>query len=123
MENHQDSVLDRAFSALSDPTRRAMLARLEQESGLTVSALARPLAIKLPTVLKHLGVLSQAGLVRREKRGRTVTVSLTPDPLKATADWLDRYERFWSSSLDRLVEVAEARDAAVGDTAEPEGAA
>jgi DNA-binding transcriptional ArsR family regulator len=123
MENYQDSVLDRAFSALSDPTRRAMLARLEQEPGLTVSALARPLAIKLPTVLKHLGVLSQAGLVRREKQGRTVTISLTPEPLKATADWLDRYERFWSSSLDRLVEVAEAREAAVGDTAEAAGAA
>jgi DNA-binding transcriptional ArsR family regulator len=112
MANYRDESLSQAFAALSDPTRRAILARLEQEPALTVSALAAPLPIKLPTVLKHLEVLSDAGLVRREKRGRTVTVRLTPDPLKAAVDWLNRYERFWSASLDRLVEVAEAREAA-----------
>jgi DNA-binding transcriptional ArsR family regulator len=122
MANYQNGTLDRAFAALSDPTRRTMLARLEQEPGLTVSALAQPLPIKLPTVLKHLDVLSQAGLVRREKQGRTVTVSLTPDPLKAAADWLNRYERFWSRSVDRLVEVAEAREG-LRDTAELDGQA
>ena len=62
MENYSVRVLDRAFAALSDPTRRAMLARLEAEPALTVSDLARPLTIKLPTVLKHLDVLSAAGL-------------------------------------------------------------
>jgi DNA-binding transcriptional ArsR family regulator len=112
MENYTAASLDRAFAALSDPTRRAMLMRLEQEPELTVSDLAQPLPIKLPTVLKHLHVLSRAGLVRREKRGRTVTVRLSPDPLQAAADWLSRYERFWGRSLDRLVEVAEAREAA-----------
>lgn len=112
MANYMTASLDRAFAALSDPTRRAMLVRLEEEQELTVSDLARPLPIKLPTVLKHLDVLSQAGLVRREKRGRTVSVQLIPDPLKAATDWLSRYERFWSRSLDRLVEVAEAREAA-----------
>lgn len=111
MANYSTESLDRAFAALSDPTRRAMLARLEQEAALTVSDLARPLPIKLPTVLKHLDVLSDAGLVRREKQGRTVTVRLTPDPLKAASDWLDRYQRFWSAGLDRLVEMAEAREA------------
>jgi DNA-binding transcriptional ArsR family regulator len=111
MANYHSEPLDRAFAALSDPTRRAMLARLERAPGLSVSALAQPLAIKLPTVLKHLEVLSQAGLVRREKQGRTVTVSLTPEPLRAATEWLTRYERFWSHSLDRLTEVAETREA------------
>jgi DNA-binding transcriptional ArsR family regulator len=115
MANYRVESLDRAFAALSDPTRRAMLARLEQERELTVSELARPLAIKLPTVLKHLDVLSDAGLVRRDKQGRTVRVQLTPDPLKEAADWLARYQRFWASSLDRLVQLAEAREAAAPD--------
>ena len=118
MANYRADPLDRAFAALSDPTRRSMLARLEAERELSVSDLARPFAIKLPTVLKHLEVLTEAGLVRREKQGRTVTVRLTPDPLKAAADWLDRYARFWSVRLDRLTEIAEARQAAKGEVAE-----
>jgi DNA-binding transcriptional ArsR family regulator len=110
MANFSESGLDRAFAALSEPSRRAMLLRLEREPELSVSELARDLPIKLPTVLKHLKMLSDAGLVRREKRGRTVRISLTPEPLRAATDWLARYERFWSSSLDRLVEAAEARE-------------
>ncbi|MDQ2859388.1 MAG: metalloregulator ArsR/SmtB family transcription factor [Pseudomonadota bacterium] len=121
MANHCVDSLDRAFAALSDPSRRAMLVRLEQEPELTVSALAQPLAIKLPTVLKHLGVLSAAGLVSREKHGRTVKVRLAPDPLKAATDWLNRYERFWTSGLDRLVEVAEAREAEAPEADVPGG--
>ena len=117
MANYSPDSLDRAFAALSDPTRRAMLMRLEREPELTVSDLAQPLSIKLPTVLKHLDVLAGAGLVRREKQGRTVKVRLAPDPLKAAVDWLNRYERFWSRSLDRLVEAAEAREAAMGPAA------
>ncbi len=113
MANLSESRLDRAFAALSEPSRRAMLLRLERERELSVSELARQLPIKLPTVLKHLKILSEGGLVRREKKGRTVTVSLTPEPLREAADWLARYERFWSSSLDRLVEAAEAREAAL----------
>jgi DNA-binding transcriptional ArsR family regulator len=112
MANYQSASLDQAFVALSDPTRRAMLMRLEQERELTVSDLARPLTIKLPTVLKHLDVLSKAGLVNRRKLGRTVTVSLTPEPLEAASDWLKRYEHFWTRSLDRLAEAAEAKEAA-----------
>jgi DNA-binding transcriptional ArsR family regulator len=87
-----------------------MLIRLEQEHELTVSDLERRLPIKLPTVLKHLDVLLAAGLVSREKQGRTVKIRLAPDPLKAAIDWLTRYERFWTRGLDRLVEVAEARE-------------
>ena len=98
-----------------------MLVRLEEEYELTVSDLGRPLAIKLPTVLKHLDVLSAAGLVCREKQGRTVKVRLAPDPLKAAIDWLNRYERFWTRGLDRLVEVAEAREGEAWAAAALEG--
>jgi DNA-binding transcriptional ArsR family regulator len=113
MANLSESRLDRAFAALSEPSRRAMLLRLERERELTVSELARHLPIKLPTVLKHLKMLAEAGLVRREKQGRTVMVSLTPGPLRETSDWLDRYERFWTHSLDRLAAAAEAREEAL----------
>lgn len=102
--------LDRTFSALADPTRRALLQRLETEPGLSISALAAPLPIKLPAVMKHLDVLSDAGLISRSKSGRTVTVQLTPDPMKDAMDWLHRYERFWSASLDRLTALVEEEE-------------
>jgi DNA-binding transcriptional ArsR family regulator len=103
--------LDRTFAALVDPTRRAILTRLEREDGTSVSELARPFAIKLPAVMKHLGVLDAAGLITRAKTGRTVTVRLAPEPMKEAMDWLRRYERFWSASLDRLAAYAEAKEA------------
>ncbi len=111
MVNYQ-AKLDRTFAALVDPTRRAILARLEREDAATVSELARPFAIKLPAVMKHLDVLDQAGLIRRAKSGRTVTVRLRPEPMRAAADWLRRYERFWSTSLDQLAAYAEAKEVA-----------
>ena len=111
MVNYQ-ARLDRTFAALVDPTRRAILARLEREAAATVSELARPFAIKLPAVMKHLDVLDQAGLIRRAKSGRTVTVRLRPEPMRAAVDWLRRYERFWSTSLDRLAAYAEAKEVA-----------
>ena len=88
--------LDRTFAALVDPTRRAILARLEREDGASISALAQPFAIKLPAVMKHLDVLDEAGLITRSKVGRTVTVRLRPEPMREALDWLRRYERFWS---------------------------
>jgi DNA-binding transcriptional ArsR family regulator len=103
--------LDGVFGALSDPTRRAILARLAREDGLSVSALAEPFAIKLPAVMKHLDVLSEAGLIHRSKMGRTVTVEIAAEPLRDAMEWLRRYERFWSASLDRLVKYAEAKEA------------
>ena len=66
--------MDRTFSALADPTRRAVLLRLKEEPGLSVSELARPLSLKLPGMMKHLDVLSDAGLITRAKAGRTVSV-------------------------------------------------
>jgi DNA-binding transcriptional ArsR family regulator len=103
--------LDRTFAALVDPTRRAILARLEREGGASVSALARPFAIKLPAVMKHLDVLQDAGLITRSKMGRTVTVRLSPEPMKEALEWLRRYERFWSARLDRLAAYAEGKEA------------
>jgi len=108
--------LDRIFAALVDPTRRAILARLEQEESLSISAIARPFAIKLPAVMKHLDVLIDAGLVTRSKHGRTVDVRLSPEPLREARDWLDRYERFWTPALDRLAVHAEGREAEVQAT-------
>lgn len=100
--------LDRVFGALVDPTRRAILAELERKNAATVSELAAPFAIKLPAVMKHLDVLSDAGLITRKKAGRTVTVRLRPQPMREAIDWLKRYERFWVASLDRLAAYAEA---------------
>jgi DNA-binding transcriptional ArsR family regulator len=111
MVNYQDRRLDRVFAALVDPTRRAILARLEREESLSVSAIAEPFPIKLPAVMKHLAVLRDAGLITRSKRGRTVDVRLSPTPLREATDWLRRYERFWSPALDRLAAYAEAREA------------
>ena len=111
MVNHQHHDLDRVFAALGDPTRRAILARLEETESLSVSALAEPFTIKLPAVMKHLDVLSDAGLITRAKTGRTVGVRLAPDRLREARDWLARYERFWSPRLDRLAAHAEAREA------------
>jgi DNA-binding transcriptional ArsR family regulator len=110
MVNYQER-LDRTFAALVDPTRRAILARLEREDGASISALARPFAIKLPAVMKHLDVLDDAGLITRSKAGRTVTVRLRPAPMREAIDWLHRYERFWSESLDRLAAYVENKEA------------
>ena len=108
--------LDRTFAALVDPTRRAILARLEDDDGLSVTDLARPFAIKLPAVMKHLDVLDAAGLITRAKAGRTVTVRLSPAPMRDALQWLRRYERFWSDRLDRLVAYAERQAAEAQET-------
>ena len=114
MAKFQGSQLDRTFAALVDPTRRAILARLEQEESVSIGELARPFAIKLPAVMKHLDVLGTAGLITRSKKGRTVAVRLAPEPMQEAMNWLRRYERFWSASLDRLAAYAEAEEAKAG---------
>jgi DNA-binding transcriptional ArsR family regulator len=111
MVNNRELKLDRTFAALVDGTRRAILTRLEREDSASVSDLAKPFAIKLPAVMKHLDVLYDAGLITRSKAGRVVTVRIRPEPMKQAMDWLRRYERFWSKSLDRLAAYAESREA------------
>jgi DNA-binding transcriptional ArsR family regulator len=102
--------LDRTFAALADPTRRALVARLAQQLDLSVSALAEPFKVSLPAIMKHLDVLSDAGLVKRTKSGRTVTCRLNAEPMQNAMAWLNRYERFWSGALQRLAALLEEED-------------
>ena len=107
MVKYSEADLDRTFSALADPTRRALLARLGREDGVSVSELAEPFPVSLPAIMKHLGVLSDAGLISRQKSGRKVTCRLNPAPLADAMAWLDFYQRFWSAQLDRLADFVE----------------
>ena len=107
MVKYREEVLDRTFAALADPTRRALVARLGDRESLSVSELAQPFAMSLPAIMKHLDVLSDAGLIAREKTGRTVACRLTAGPMEQAMDWLNRYQRFWSDNLDRLAAFVE----------------
>jgi DNA-binding transcriptional ArsR family regulator len=107
MVKYRDETLDRTFAALSDPTRRALLARLVEKESLSVSELAQPFSMSLPAIMKHLDVLSDAGLIAREKTGRTVACRLTAQPMEQAMNWLNRYARFWSENLDRLAAFVE----------------
>jgi DNA-binding transcriptional ArsR family regulator len=96
---HQE--LDGVFGALSDPTRRAIVARLaEGEAALT--ELAEPFDMTLPAVSKHVSVLIAAGLVAQEKRGRTRYCRLEREPLAAAGTWIAGYTDFWRGQLDSL---------------------
>jgi DNA-binding transcriptional ArsR family regulator len=110
MVKYSDAPLDRTFAALADPTRRALLARLAEEPDLSISALAEPFAVSLPAIMKHLDVLSDAGLVARTKSGRTVTCRLNAAPMQDAIAWLNRYERFWSEALSRLSDFLEEEE-------------
>jgi DNA-binding transcriptional ArsR family regulator len=109
MVKYSDEALDRTFAALADPTRRALLARLGGRETLSVSELAQPFEMSLPAVMKHLDVLSDAGLITREKTGRVVACRLTAEPMEQAMEWLTRYQRFWSDKLDRLAAFVEDR--------------
>jgi DNA-binding transcriptional ArsR family regulator len=107
MVKYSDDRLDQIFAALSDRTRRGILAQLNGKDSLSVSDLAAPFDMSLPAVMKHLDVLSDAGLVKRSKQGRTVACVLDARAMKAANDWLERYQRFWSASFDRLAKTLE----------------
>jgi DNA-binding transcriptional ArsR family regulator len=93
--------LDAVFHALGDATRRRMLRELAAGE-LTVGQLAQPFAISLAAASKHVKALENAGLLRREVRGRTHLCRLEPGPLAAAHTWLSAYERFWNGRLDEL---------------------
>jgi DNA-binding transcriptional ArsR family regulator len=114
--------LDRTFAALADPTRRAMLVQLSERGTQTAGDLAKPFAVSLPAVLKHIGVLADAGLIEREKLGRTVHCRLTATPMESAMQWLSRYERFWSQRLDALAQLVE-EEACSPNQASPSSAA
>lgn len=93
--------MDGVFGALSDPTRRALL-RAVAEGERSVGDLARPYAMSLAAVSKHLKVLEGAGLIARRKQGSFQYVRLNPAPMREAGRWLAYYERFWSDRLDAL---------------------
>ncbi|MBO6526865.1 metalloregulator ArsR/SmtB family transcription factor [Erythrobacter sp.] len=107
VERFTDS--DSLFRALSDGTRRAMLERLSQRD-MTVGALAEPFEMSLAAASKHIGVLEEAGLIRRQKRGRERVCSLDPRGLEAVRDWAERYVGFWNERLDALDRALKEQD-------------
>lgn len=107
MVDYQPASLDRTFAALADPTRRALLARLSDSDAVSVSDLAKPFAMSLPAIMKHLDVLKDAGLVTREKSGRIVSCRLRAEPMHEANEWLNRYQRFWTERLDQLEALLE----------------
>ncbi len=93
--------IDSVFRALSDPTRRHVLERLNRGPG-SVSELAQPFDMALPSFIEHLKVLEESGLVRSRKTGRVRIYQLVPKRLKLAEDWLTRQRRFWERRLDQL---------------------
>jgi DNA-binding transcriptional ArsR family regulator len=94
--------LSAVFSALADPTRRAILAELAEREDATVTELTAPLPISMPAVSRHLKVLERAELISRTRSGKWRGSRLEAAPLRDAADWIERYRRFWDTSLTRL---------------------
>jgi DNA-binding transcriptional ArsR family regulator len=93
--------LNDVLSAISHPTRRAIIGRLANGPTRFLD-IAEPFDVALNAVTKHLKLLERAGLIAREKRGREVLISLRPEPLRLVADWAHEYERFWNEKLDEF---------------------
>lgn len=100
------SRLDATFSALSDPTRRAILARLARGEA-SVLELAEPFDMSLPAISKHLKVLERAGLIARGRDAQKRPCRLTAAPIREVAAWAEQYQRFWNDALDRLDDYLE----------------
>jgi DNA-binding transcriptional ArsR family regulator len=103
MVKYSEAPLDTTFAALSDVTRRGILARLVQGE-TSVSELAAPYKMSLPAVSKHLRVLEGAGLVTRHKDGRVHRCRLVAEPMKDAAEWIERYRQFWEHQFDALAD-------------------
>jgi DNA-binding transcriptional ArsR family regulator len=101
MVEDSSRLLDRTFGALADPTRRRILAQLAQ-GNQCVTGLARPHAMSLAAVSKHLVVLEKAGLVKRRRRGRIHSLALEAAPMREAQAWIDRYRKFWEGNLDQF---------------------
>jgi len=101
MVKYSNDSLNSTFGALSDPTRRAILARLAKGEA-QVTELAEPFGISLPAVSKHLRVLEQAKLIERHKDGRVHRFTINPKPLQSAHSWIERYEQFWTEQLASL---------------------
>ncbi|KAB7739699.1 metalloregulator ArsR/SmtB family transcription factor [Parvibaculum sedimenti] len=103
---NQLTQLDKAFQALADPTRRAMVERLAR-GPVSVSDLARPLDMSLPAVMQHLAVLESSGLVQSRKVGRVRTCQINPEALSAAEQWINQRRIEWEHRLDRLGQYLE----------------
>jgi DNA-binding transcriptional ArsR family regulator len=106
MVEYSAKVLDRTFGALADPTRRRILAQLAKGEDC-VTNLARPHAMSLAAVSKHLMVLEKAGLVKRRRDGRVHSLALDARPMQEAQAWLDRYRKFWEANLDQFEKYLE----------------
>jgi DNA-binding transcriptional ArsR family regulator len=106
MVKYNEATLDRTFSALADPTRRRLLRHLSRGE-TRVTELAKPFAMSLPAVSKHLGVLEGAGLLQRRRQGREHHLTLNAAPMNEAAQWIEQYRAFWEGSLDRLAAYLE----------------
>ena len=100
--------LDRTFAALSDPPRRAILARLAEGSA-TVGEVAKPFEMSLNGISKHVQVLERAGLVERVVMGREHRLHLRAEPLRAASDWTTHYRAFWEGRMDALTRLLEKK--------------
>ncbi len=107
MVKYREDELDRTFSALSDPTRRAILARLA-DGEVQVTELAEPFGMSLPAVSKHLKVLEKANLIMRRKDGRIHRFTVNPKPMDSAKSWIEIHQRFWEQQLDSLAGYLEA---------------
>jgi DNA-binding transcriptional ArsR family regulator len=101
MVEYNSKVLDRTFGALADPTRRRILAQLARGTEC-VTDLARPYAMSLAAVSKHVMVLEKAGLVKRRRHGRVHSLTLEAKPMREAHAWIDRYRQFWEGNLDQF---------------------
>jgi DNA-binding transcriptional ArsR family regulator len=101
MVEHSRESLTLVFSAVADPTRRAILRALEKNPA-TITEIAKPFPVSLNAVSKHVMVLERAGLVHREIKGREHVCTLEPGPLRDATAWLDHYRQFWDVRLDAL---------------------
>lgn len=106
MVEYSSELLDRTFGALADPTRRQILAQLA-EGEECVTELAKPHAMSLAAVSKHLIVLEKAGLVKRQRNGRVHSLTLEAKPMQEAQAWLDRYRKFWTANLDNFEKYLE----------------
>ena len=102
MVNYSSRSLDRSFRALSDPTRRAILARISKGEATTVSELAAPFSMSLAAVSKHLQVLEKAKFIKKSKSGRVITCQATLEPLREMTALLEDLGRYWNQQLDSL---------------------
>jgi len=112
MVKYSPRMLNRTFAALADPTRRRILAHLAR-GDRCVTDLARPHAMSLPAVSKHLRVLEKAGLLRRRRYGRVHQLKLEATPMQQAIRWIEEYRKFWDGSLDRLAAYLEKTNKAV----------